>query len=41
MDEQECIFEIVNGVLTIVPKDKSTSSSISSDGDKKFEEKQI
>lgn len=26
MDEQECILEIVDGVLTIVPKDKSTSS---------------
>ena len=23
MDEQECIFEIVDGVLTIVPKEKS------------------
>jgi hypothetical protein len=29
MDEQECILEIVDGVLTIVPKDKSTSSSSS------------
>ena len=28
MDEQECILEIVDGVLTIVPKDKSSSSSI-------------
>ena len=28
MDEQECIFEIVDGVLTIVPKDQSSSSSI-------------
>ena len=34
MDEQECILEIVDGVLTIVPKDKSTSSSINSDGEK-------
>lgn len=28
MDEQECILEIVDGVLTIVPRDKSSSSSI-------------
>ena len=28
MDEQECILEIVDGVLTIVPKEKSTSSSV-------------
>ena len=41
MDEQECILEIVDGVLTIVPKDKSTSSSISGDGDEKIEEKKI
>jgi hypothetical protein len=27
MDEQECILEIVDGVLTIVPKDKSSTSS--------------
>lgn len=27
MDEQDCILEIVDGVLTIVPKDKSSSSS--------------
>ena len=27
MDEQECILEIVDGVLTLVPKDKSTSNS--------------
>jgi len=33
MDEQECILEIVDGVLTIVPKDKSTSSSIVSNGE--------
>jgi stalled ribosome rescue protein Dom34 len=39
MDEQECVLEIVDGVLTIVPKDKSTSSSIGSDGDKKREQK--
>ncbi|CAF1451694.1 unnamed protein product [Adineta steineri] len=35
MDEQECILEIVDGVLTIVPKDKSISSSIDSTKDKK------
>jgi hypothetical protein len=35
MDEQECILEIVDGVLTIVPKDKSiSSSSVASDADK-------
>jgi len=33
MDEQECILEIVDGVLTIVPKDKSTSSSIGGNGE--------
>ncbi len=33
MDEQECILEIVDGVLTIVPKDKSTSSSMGSNGE--------
>ena len=27
MDEQDCVLEIVDGVLTIVPKDKSTSSN--------------
>ena len=32
MDEQECILEIVDGVLTIVPRDKSSSAS-SSTGD--------
>ena len=39
MDEQECILEIVDGVLTIVPKDKSTSSSVASDTDKIFKQK--
>jgi hypothetical protein len=33
MDEQECILEIVDGILTIVPKDKSTSSSIGGNGE--------
>ena len=27
MDEQECILEIVDGVLTLVPKDKSATNS--------------
>jgi len=33
MDEQECIFEIVDGVLTIVPKDQSPSTSIGRNGE--------
>jgi hypothetical protein len=37
MDEQECILEIVDGVLTLVPKDKSTSSTTNSDGEKSSE----
>ena len=35
MDEQECILEIVDGVLTLVPKDKSTSSTSASELDRK------
>jgi len=30
MDEQECIFEIVDGILTIIPKDKPLPSSLAS-----------
>ncbi|CAF1116758.1 unnamed protein product [Rotaria sordida] len=30
MDEDECILEIVDGALTLVPKDKSTSSTTNS-----------
>ncbi|CAF3434385.1 unnamed protein product [Rotaria sp. Silwood1] len=38
MDEQECVLEIVDGVLTIVPKDKSITSSISSNIEKNSEQ---
>jgi hypothetical protein len=37
MDEQECILEIVDGVLTIVPKDKS----IGCDAEKTHEQQTI
>ncbi|UJR25747.1 hypothetical protein I4U23_007097 [Adineta vaga] len=39
MDEQECILEIVDGVVTLVPKDKSNFSTINTD-DEKSDEKQ-
>ncbi|CAF2073273.1 unnamed protein product [Rotaria magnacalcarata] len=41
MDEQECILEIVDGVLTIVPKEKSISSSIESNEEKSRQQPQI
>lgn len=34
MDEQECILEIVDGVIKLVPKDKSHLSSPNTDDDK-------
>lgn len=38
MDEQECILEIVDGVVTLVPKDKSIS--LNSDEEKSEEEEE-
>jgi hypothetical protein len=38
MDEEKCILEIVDGVVTIVPKDQS--SPINSDEEKSEEEEQ-
>lgn len=40
MDEQECILEIVDGVVTLVPKDQSLSSSINSDEEKSEDQQQ-
>ncbi|CAM4769790.1 unnamed protein product [Rotaria magnacalcarata] len=39
MDEQECILEIVDGVLKLVPRDKSTSSTANSYGEKSEEQR--
>lgn len=37
MDEQDCVLEIVDGVLTLVPKDKSSPSASNSEAEKSRE----
>ena len=37
MDEQDCVLEIVDGVLTLVPKEKSSSSASNSEVEKSRE----
>lgn len=36
MDEKDCVLEIVDGALTVVPKDKSNSSSITEDSEQNY-----
>ena len=39
MDEQDCVLEIVDGVLTLVPKEKSNSSTSNSEAEKSREQR--